>query len=194
MSSIIPITISALQQIYNPSTDAYVDAEALENLLLFFLVVNSIYCFSWDILMDWGMGVNSEWVCYHDLGSGGGSKGEEEGGGVEGVGVGRQFNKRSILRPVLLFGNFWSITAIVLNFILRFSWLLRFYENDLSFTKDQYVLLLQFLEVFRRGVWNIFRLEWELIKVTRDQLKKGREAENDVGTVKRMDLGNIEMM
>jgi hypothetical protein len=39
--------------------------------------------------------------------------------------------------------------------------MLRF--STLSLTEDEFILLAQFLEVFRRALWNLFRIEWQLV-------------------------------
>jgi len=52
--------------------------------------------------------------------------------------------------------------AVVVNTALRFSWMLRFYQHLFKET-DHYVLLVEFLEVLRRAVWNVFRVEWQVI-------------------------------
>jgi hypothetical protein len=51
---------------------------------------------------------------------------------------------------------------VVADSFLRFSWLLRFVAKFPS--NDAYVLCVQFLEVFRRAIWNLLRVEWENIK------------------------------
>ncbi len=40
--------------------------------------------------------------------------------------------------------------------------MLRYYQHIFN-DWDHYVLVLQFLEVLRRGLWNILRVEWELM-------------------------------
>ena len=52
---------------------------------------------------------------------------------------------------------------VVLDCILRFGWVLRFYHG-LFPSADSFTLATQFLEVFRRALWNLLRVEWEHIK------------------------------
>ena len=66
------------------------------------------------------------------------------------------------LRPRLRFGLVLSTLIVVADSLLRFSWLLRFVAKFPS--NDAFVLCTQFLEVFRRAIWNLLRVEWENIK------------------------------
>ena len=70
---------------------------------------------------------------------------------------------RIYLRPRLLLPFTFHIAAAILNLVLRFSWA----ANRISGLKNQHpshlILLLELAEVFRRSVWNIFRIEWEII-------------------------------
>jgi hypothetical protein len=56
-----------------------------------------------------------------------------------------------------------SAIILVADSVLRFSWMLRFYHN-LFPSGDSFVLCTQFLEVFRRAIWNLLRVEWENFK------------------------------
>jgi hypothetical protein len=55
-----------------------------------------------------------------------------------------------------------SALIMVADTFLRFSWTLRFVSKFPS--NDAFVLCTQFLEVFRRAIWNLLRVEWENIK------------------------------
>lgn len=68
-----------------------------------------------------------------------------------------------LLRTRLRFGVAMSILILVTDVILRFAWLLRFYHKLFPFG-DSFVLCSQFLEVFRRAIWNLLRVEWENLK------------------------------
>lgn len=81
------------------------------------------------------------------------------------------------LRPRLRFGTSLSILVLVLDTCLRFSWTLRFYESSIFASNGAYILCTEFLEVFRRAVWNLLRVEWEQIK----QNKAMKAAENEDG-------------
>lgn len=69
----------------------------------------------------------------------------------------------SLLRNRLRFGVAMSVLILATDVILRFSWVLRFYHK-LFPSGDSFVLCSQFLEVFRRALWNLLRVEWENLK------------------------------
>jgi hypothetical protein len=76
-----------------------------------------------------------------------------------------------LLRPRLRFGLTMSALIVLADAVLRFSWLLRFVSKYLFVSHDAFVLSTQFLEVFRRAIWNLLRVEWENIKQKSKQLK-----------------------
>jgi hypothetical protein len=65
-----------------------------------------------------------------------------------------------LMRPKLRFGVAMSALIVLADSVLRFSWTLRFY-HALFPSGDSFVLCTQFLEVFRRALWNLLRIEWE---------------------------------
>jgi EXS family len=69
----------------------------------------------------------------------------------------------ALLRNRLRFGVGISVLILVTDIVLRFSWTLRFYHK-LFPSPDAFVLCTQFLEVFRRALWNLLRVEWENLK------------------------------
>ena len=69
----------------------------------------------------------------------------------------------ALLRNRLRFGVGISVLILVTDIILRFSWTLRFYVK-LFPSDDAFVLFTQFLEVIRRALWNLLRVEWENLK------------------------------
>jgi EXS family len=68
-----------------------------------------------------------------------------------------------LLRQRLRFGIAMSVVILFTDAILRFSWTLRFYTN-LFPSMNSVVLCTQFLEIFRRSIWNLLRVEWENLK------------------------------
>jgi hypothetical protein len=113
--------------------------------------------------MDWGMMQNNVMWC--------------GGSGVGGSTVETKSHSscaHSVLRPKLRFGAATSIGILIIDVMLRYSWLLRFFENDLFPNADIYILCTQFLEAIRRSLWNLLRVEWEHIKQT-----KGKEEEEE---------------
>lgn len=96
-------------------------------------IAATFYKLYWDYRMDWG---------FFDENAG----------------------ENKYLREVIVYSskNYYYF-AIVQNFIIRFIWLVRLYDMDLKGEtyKDVVVTFLGFLEVFRRFIWNFFRLENE---------------------------------
>ncbi len=121
----------------------------IERVLLWVLLVNSLYSFGWDVVMDWGLGHTNV-------------------GGKSGSGARlRHWG----LRPTLLFGSAGSYyAAIGLDLVLRLVWVLKYVEFDHRLSYDKFMLLIEVLEVLRRGVWSIYRIEWECLS------SKGRKA------------------
>jgi hypothetical protein len=97
-------------------------------------VVSTLYKVIWDIYMDWGLFQ------------------------VRGI-------KYTLLRKHLLLPPVWYYLAMVENTILRFLWLGIFLAKYYSQSPVMSSQIIQFsvalLELFRRFVWNIFRLEYE---------------------------------
>ena len=83
------------------------------------------------------------------------------------------------LRPRLRFGTWMTLSIVLLDTCLRFSWTLRFHVHAIFPTNDAYILWTEFMEVFRRAVWNLLRVEWEHIKQTRN----AKKAESDAAAV-----------
>lgn len=71
----------------------------------------------------------------------------------------------ALLRKRLRYGVQISVLILATDTILRFSWVLRFFHGFFQ-SNDAFVLLTQFLEVFRRALWNLLRVEWENMKQT----------------------------
>ena len=58
--------------------------------------------------------------------------------------------------------SFYTIAGIV-NLLLRFSWKFNQLPYFKSLSAATLVLVLELLEIFRRALWNIIRIEWEVI-------------------------------
>jgi len=86
---------------------------------------------------------------------------------------------RIFLRPRLRFGVTMSTMIVLSDAVLRFSWLLRFVSKAVFPTDDAFVLCTQFLEVFRRAIWNLLRVEWEHIKQQSKKVQKSRDSLSD---------------
>jgi hypothetical protein len=141
--------------------------------------INATYCLVWDVTMDWGMMKNPAALVEQTVGqcipliqSTPNDKrlSPQSSGCIE-----------ATLRPRLRFGASLSLLVVVIDTVLRFSWTLRFFEGQLFTSSDAYILCTEFMEVFRRALWNLLRVEWEYIKQMR--AKKAQVA----------DEGNLEM-
>ncbi|KAG0252375.1 hypothetical protein BG011_007016 [Mortierella polycephala] len=101
---------------------------------IFMSLLTSVYTFSWDVYMDWGL-----------------FRFGKHGGGAHG---------HPFLRQELVYSRAWVYyVAIVLDFLGRFSWVVRLIPMDVNVHVLSFALA--FFEVLRRWQWNFFRLENE---------------------------------
>ena len=66
-------------------------------------------------------------------------------------------------RPRLLLPITFHIMASVINLALRFSWAANRIPYFQTLHPSHLILIVEIAEVFRRSMWNIFRVEWEII-------------------------------
>jgi hypothetical protein len=85
----------------------------------------------------------------------------------------------ALLRNRLRYGVPVSVLILVTDAILRFSWVLRFYHAIFP-SGDSFVLTTQFLEVFRRAIWNLLRVEWENLKQSGQHLPVVTRSQSNV--------------
>lgn len=157
-TSLWPLFLSAYQKTIEPEK-----AASLEPLLILLLTINASYSLYWDVVMDWGMMQNP-------------SKAAACVGGIYPATEAdhqkpSQSCTHALLRPRLRFGLGISLSILMTDVILRFSWTLRFYHK-LFPSADSFVLSTQFLEIIRRALWNLLRVEWENIKQQKAQVEK----------------------
>ncbi|KAL6442743.1 hypothetical protein ACFW04_002670 [Cataglyphis niger] len=94
--------------------------------------INSIYSYTWDLKMDWGL-----------LDSNAGEN-------------------RFLREEVVYSASWFYYFAIIEDFILRFIWIASFILVECKYiSSDLMTSIVAPLEVFRRFVWNFFRLENE---------------------------------
>lgn len=176
-TSLFPLIVSAFQK----TTYGQQIGQNSETLLIVLLIVNATYCLAWDIVMDWGMMQNPNAVveqavgqCMPSLSSFTTHPPSPISDGSSSELKQRQARNclDTALRPRLRFGTSMTLLIVFLDTCLRFSWTLRFYESRIFGTNDAYILCTEFLEVFRRAVWNLLRVEWEHIKQTRKTKKE----------------------
>ena len=87
------------------------------------------------------------------------------------------FRQRCLYHPI------FYVCAMIINLILRFSWLAPNIALFRNLHSSNLIILLQLLEVFRRSMWFMFRIEWEVI-VQEEKLRsvKDKDEWNDGGT------------
>jgi len=161
-SSLFPLCVSAYQKTVDTEKAAQVD-----KVFIALIVINSLYCLTWDIVMDWGM-MTSPTAVFADSSC-------VPGGGSSGVVVEARANDwtHHCLRPRLRFGLGMSMGILLADCVLRFAWLLRFVEHVIFPNNDAYILWTQLLEAFRRAIWNLLRVEWENIKQSKAKKRIG---------------------
>lgn len=95
-------------------------------------IVSSMYAYAWDIKMDWGF-------------------------------FEKTTGENKFLRDEIVYSSrSYYYFAIVEDFVLRFVWALSLALTELDYIQgDVMTTILAPLEVFRRFVWNFFRLENE---------------------------------
>lgn len=198
-TSIWPLLLSA----YQKTMEDTVAAQSLNIYLILLQTVNALYALYWDIVMDWGMMQNPQAVvaqaCISTTslvaGSGGGDTTSKSKENASDHRLMRTNPCHHVwLRPRLRFGLTMSALIVLADAILRFSWLLRFVSSYLFVSHDAFVLCTQFLEVFRRSIWNLLRVEWENIKQKSKQLKARDSLSDTEDDEDRYDTMDSEMI
>jgi hypothetical protein len=112
--------------------------QLIPTLLIVSATINSTCGFLWDIIMDWGF-----------------------------VSV-TQCPRKFTFKTRSLYPFTFHIFAVICNFALRFSWVANELPYFQTFDRNNLILILQIAEVFRRCVWIMFRVEWEVMQSERD--------------------------
>jgi hypothetical protein len=140
-TSLWPLLVLAYQKVVE--TDA--ERARLETALVVLFAINSTYSLAWDIIMDWGMMQNPLIMVPESC----------AGGGIGGAPISSGGSKTPdscahlVLRPRLRFGVVTSVAILFIDTVLRYCWVLRFYEKNLFPNIDVYILCTQFLEAVR---------------------------------------------
>lgn len=111
------------------------DRETVFPAWIIFGILTSVYTFVWDVKFDWLL--------------------FEKG------------SYRLLLRDKLIYSKSIYYVLMVLNLLLRFSWVLTISNNivgELFGSPEVFLLLFSFLELVRRGIWNMFSVEAEHYK------------------------------
>lgn len=95
------------------------------------IFVSTVFTFAWDVIKDWSLGQRSV--------------------------------KHCLLRSELLYPTPWYYTALLMNLGMRLMWTLTISPEAVRGTlhPDVFAFILAIVEVTRRAVWNMFRLENE---------------------------------
>ncbi|KAI9238271.1 MAG: EXS family-domain-containing protein [Podila humilis] len=134
------IIISSLQKsakaasLKGQPNSGYFSDSSLFKLWLLFVAINSFYSFYWDIYHDWSL--------------------------IQ-VQPARRFGMRSFLHyedPVFYY------MAVILDFLLRTTWMLKLVSNIQIEEYEGGVFTMECLEVLRRWIWVLFRMESEMVK------------------------------
>ncbi|KAG0240977.1 hypothetical protein BGX31_001559 [Mortierella sp. GBA43] len=166
--------------------DGYFTDNSLFKLWLFFVAINSFYSFYWDIYHDWSLiqthqGPSSPsspqngTIPMSDLsnhtGGNSGSSGNSSNGSnhgstnINGNGILARTLRRWGMRSYLHYEDpLFYIMAVVLDFLLRTTWMLKLVSNIQIEEYEGGVFTMECLEVLRRWIWVLFRLESEMVK------------------------------
>jgi hypothetical protein len=135
-TSLWPLIVSAYQKVVATEEEK----ARMETLLIILFAINSTYSLAWDIVMDWGMMQNPLVMVPDSCAAGDGAPTSTKHS---------ESCAHSVLRPRLRFGASTSVAIVFVDTVLRYSWMLRFYEKDLFPNVDVYILCTQFLEALR---------------------------------------------
>ena len=145
------VVMGSFHPLYSDHSQAW---DVLRYFWLLLCVVSSLYAFSWDITMDWGL---IRKVGVASVNSSSASKQRSNWFGLSG-------GQRYELRKDRMFPYVWCYYAASLsNLVLRFCWtvtIVPFAATEFleAQGKDTVFLpLLYFLELYRRFQWGIFR-------------------------------------
>jgi hypothetical protein len=108
------------------------DQDVFTALWIAFVVIGTVYSYYWDIKMDWSLGE---------------TKGVKHWG----------------LRGKLLYPTYYYYFALISNFIMRVLWTLTISPEAINslLHPDLFTTLLAAIEIYRRCLWNLFRVENE---------------------------------
>ena len=126
------VLFSALNSSHTDPTVPNPTYNAFFYFWIVFSVISSLYAYTWDIKMDWGL-------------------------------LDKDPKENKFLREEIVYSSRgYYYFAIIEDFVLRFAWAISLSLTELeNVNGDLLTSILSPLEVFRRFVWNFFRLENE---------------------------------
>lgn len=89
----------------------------------------------------------------------------------------RQEGKRLYMRQRTLYPWPMYVLLVLVNLVLRFSWLINRVPGMQNMHTSVIVLILELGEIFRRALWFIFRIEWEILVTLERSAKQAASAE-----------------
>ncbi|SCU83370.1 LAFA_0D03180g1_1 [Lachancea sp. 'fantastica'] len=105
------------------------------NSIYWFMLMSSAYGFWWDMTMDWNLGIFN--FSSHGM------------------------DRNEFLRGRRIYPVFAYCAAMLIDFVLRFTWLWEFISGASVFEGEANIFFLQSLELLRRWVWIFVKLEAE---------------------------------
>jgi hypothetical protein len=149
LSSMLPICLAFVDRMTMVEGSQW---SSLKVMWLFANIFSTIYKYIWDVHRDWGLFTNLK------------------------------DTRNMFLRHPLTFEPIWYYVAIVANLFLRLSWLIVLLLRSnipMGPSAIEYITWsVIFLELLRRSIWNVFRVELEHLntaKMDRDEVGKVKE-------------------
>ncbi|KAL9548481.1 hypothetical protein PS6_006576 [Mucor atramentarius] len=143
----------------------YLKEDTIFRFWILFVFINSMYSFWWDISMDW----NLLSITFD-------TPQTDENVNRKTIQLPPQKHSTPIVhfRRQLYFSQpIWYIIAIFFDFLLRITWSLKLSSHIYIRKLDGSIFLMELLEVFRRWIWVIFRMESEWVKKVYNSLPSG---------------------
>ncbi len=149
------------------------DSEIAQELWFGTSIFSTLFAFSWDVLVDWGLGPQPLRRLVRRKLSPSAPHGQE-------------FSGASYwLRPVRVFSPIWYAAAILIDFVARLSWAV-YISPDQRVVAQNATLLLGTVELLRRAVWALFRVEWE-------QILRMAQSEHEKSEHRKQELNKLEL-
>ncbi|CAK4612360.1 hypothetical protein LEN26_001054 [Aphanomyces euteiches] len=154
------ILVGALPVLFGPSPDLLLDTDTL---FLLCACCNSLYSLFWDVVMDWGLGQPpNEDQLLHE-----GTDEEEEDGhrNTPPLWNMKRMNSHAYLRHTLLYEpKLVYFAAMTFDGMLRILWVTSNW-HWVDVIGADFKMVAQVAEVCRRCMWNLFRVEWQCVKL-----------------------------
>ena len=126
-----------------------------------------MFAFVWDVFIDWGLGPQPLRRALRRLLT------------PDAPPSHHNFEHASWwLRPVRVFPTSWYVAGIVIDLVARLGWAV-YISPGQTVVAQHVTLLLGSVELTRRAVWSLFRLEWEqILRVATEEVALSRTSAN----------------